>query len=158
MKKINKLIKKKLSSGNVMAILDQVKKNYHLFKKADGFKREMGNGLPSEFSDMKFFKFPREMKEIVKDNMPQEWRGHANEIWLLKFEKGESLQEKQLHDMCFFHLESIALSSGNKFNLGNKELTLNAGDMIKFSPTIKHSVTNVSNTDYYLVALIMPVS
>ena len=44
MKKINKLIKKKLSSGNVMAILDQVKKNDHLFKKADGFKREMGNG------------------------------------------------------------------------------------------------------------------
>jgi hypothetical protein len=133
MAKLNKLFKKKLSSKNVISILKEVQTNEHLFSESKGFKREIGmDGSVSNFKDMKFYKFPRKMKEIVKDNMPPEWRGNA--------------------------LESIALTSGNEFNLDNKDITLNAGDMIKFTPTLRHCVTDVKKAQYYLVALIMPIS
>jgi mannose-6-phosphate isomerase-like protein (cupin superfamily) len=129
----------------------------------DIYRLNVGNGerldytgtKRSRFGLLKFAKFDRALKSIVKKMMPTKMKHRANEVWFLRIKETEELYSWKAPARSFFSVVSVALTKCT-IVVENTKYDLNPGDALKFPLNKMHSVPVSDKDQYFFVMMTIP--
>lgn len=130
--------------------------NINNLQEPDIKRRKIGfNGNDSIFRYLNYFDFPRPLKQIYKDIIPDKLINDSLESWIMYFDTNNFYDLWFAPETCLHYIYSISLLDKQIFEIDYKSITVNKGDLVIFETRIPHEVPLVNKPNMFLNFLLL---